>query len=61
MWRVVDYVYFHGQIWPGVLSNLIYERTGHALRQFTLGMLGRADCPRSGFPRRLYENLGRDS
>jgi peptidoglycan/LPS O-acetylase OafA/YrhL len=27
MWRVVDYVYFHGQIWPGVLSNLIYERT----------------------------------
>jgi peptidoglycan/LPS O-acetylase OafA/YrhL len=27
LWRVVDYVYFHGQIWPGVLSNLIYERT----------------------------------
>jgi peptidoglycan/LPS O-acetylase OafA/YrhL len=27
MWRVVDYVYFHGQIWPGVLSNLVYERT----------------------------------
>jgi peptidoglycan/LPS O-acetylase OafA/YrhL len=27
LWRVVDYVYFHGQIWPGVLSNLVYERT----------------------------------
>ena len=27
MWRVIDYVWFHGQIWPGVLSNLIYERT----------------------------------
>jgi peptidoglycan/LPS O-acetylase OafA/YrhL len=27
LWRVVDYAYFHGQIWPGVLSNLIYERT----------------------------------
>ena len=27
IWRVVDYVWFHGQIWPGVLSDLIYERT----------------------------------
>ncbi len=27
IWRVVDFHFFHGQIWPGVLSDNIYERT----------------------------------
>ncbi len=27
VWRVVDFHFFHGQIWPGVLNDNIYERT----------------------------------
>ena len=27
LWRVVDFHWFHQQIWPGVLSDSIYERT----------------------------------
>ncbi|MGH7924925.1 MAG: acyltransferase family protein [Candidatus Binatus sp.] len=27
IWRVADFHWFHGQIWPGVLSDNIYERT----------------------------------
>jgi len=27
IWRVVDFHFLHGQIWPGVLSDNIYERT----------------------------------
>jgi peptidoglycan/LPS O-acetylase OafA/YrhL len=27
VWRVADFHFFHGQIWPGVLSDNIYERT----------------------------------
>jgi len=27
IWRVVDFHWFHGQIWPGVLAANIYERT----------------------------------
>jgi len=27
LWRVVDFHFFHSQIWPGVLSDNIYERT----------------------------------
>ncbi|MGC1401158.1 acyltransferase family protein [Candidatus Binatus sp.] len=27
IWRIADFHWFHGQIWPGVLSDNIYERT----------------------------------
>ncbi len=27
LWRIADFHWFHGQIWPGVLSDDIYERT----------------------------------
>ena len=27
IWRIVDFHFFHGQIWPGVLSGNIYQRT----------------------------------
>lgn len=27
IWRVADFHFFHGQIWPGVLNDNIYERT----------------------------------
>ena len=27
IWRMLDFHFFHGQIWPGVLNDNIYERT----------------------------------
>jgi peptidoglycan/LPS O-acetylase OafA/YrhL len=27
IWRALDFHFFHGQIWPGVLNDNIYERT----------------------------------